>query len=101
MGEYIGKVKVTLKEGIPDNRGDALVNSLHQLGFAEVMEAKVGKYLEVTLSARTKRQAAKQLEGMNTTLFANPIIEEATTESVDRVLPPKPQGTRRRKSKAE
>ena len=101
MGEYVGKVRVLLKPEVPDNSGEALVKSLHQLGFTEIQDAKVGKYLEVTLSARNKRQASKQIQRMSETLFANPVIEEATTENIDRIPATKPQDPRRRKPKAE
>jgi phosphoribosylformylglycinamidine synthase len=101
MGEFIGKIHVNLKPEVPDNSGSSLVKTLHQLGFAQVLEAKTGKYLEVTLQARSHKQATKQIEQMNTIFFANPVIEVATTESVTKVPKVKPRGSRRQNPKAE
>lgn len=98
MGEFLGKIHVSLKPEVPDNTGSSLVKTLHQLGFTQVLEAKTGKYLEVTLQARSHKQATEHIEQMNITFFANPIIEVATTESITK-LPTQKPSTRRRKAK--
>lgn len=98
MGEYIGRVVVKLKEGVPDNTGNATVNTLHQLGFTDVLGAETGKLIEVTLTAPSLRSARKQLTEMNAKFFANPVIEEATIESINRTPSPQSQDARRRKT---
>ena len=42
-------VYVTLKEGVLDPQGSAVLGSLHSIGFAEVGDVRIGKYIEVTL----------------------------------------------------
>jgi phosphoribosylformylglycinamidine synthase len=45
----LARVYVTPKRGILDPQGKAVQHSLHALGFAEVSDVKVGKYIELQL----------------------------------------------------
>src|SRR5207249_11261353 len=40
------RVYVTLKRGVLDPQGKAVCTSLHQLGYREVTDVRVGKYME-------------------------------------------------------
>ncbi|MFD2045192.1 phosphoribosylformylglycinamidine synthase subunit PurS [Ornithinibacillus salinisoli] len=67
-------VFITLKQGVLDPQGKAIQTSLHSLGYQEVQEARVGKYMELQvedgpdLEARVKEMCDK--------LLANPVIED-------------------------
>lgn len=67
-------VYITLKQGVLDPQGKAIQESLNSLGFNEVAEARVGKYIEMqvedgpNLEARVKEMCDK--------LLANPVIED-------------------------
>jgi phosphoribosylformylglycinamidine synthase subunit PurS len=62
------------KEGVLDPQGQAVENSLRQLGFA-VAGARVGRVVEVALEASDPAEARAQLERMCEQLLANPLIE--------------------------
>ena len=62
------------KEGVLDPQGQAVENSLRQLGFA-VAGARVGRVVEVELEASGPAEARAQLERMCEQLLANPLIE--------------------------
>jgi phosphoribosylformylglycinamidine synthase len=60
------KVYVSLKGGVADPQGRAVNASLHALGFPEVEDVRVGRYLE----------ARRRVEEMCAALLANPVIED-------------------------
>jgi phosphoribosylformylglycinamidine synthase subunit PurS len=67
-------ILVRPKEGILDPQGQAVENSLRQLGFA-VTGARVGRLVDVELEATDSAEARAQLEHMCDQLLANPLIE--------------------------
>ena len=69
------KVYVTPKAGILDPAGSAIERSLHSLGFMEVREVRLGKYLELEIGADPDRVAAR-LDEMCRQLLANGVIED-------------------------
>lgn len=68
------KVYITLKEGVLDPQGKAVQDSLNTLGYQEVLETRVGKYLELTIKDGV--DVEKQVEEMCAKLLANPVIED-------------------------
>jgi phosphoribosylformylglycinamidine synthase subunit PurS len=69
-------VFVTLKRGVLDPQGKAVCTSLHQLGYREVTDVRIGKCMEVTLGGLPRREAEQRLKAMCDKLLANPVIEE-------------------------
>lgn len=69
------KIYVTLKNGILDPQGKAIEHALSALGFKEVKEARVGKYLEVALEPAPLDQIEKRVKEMCEKLLANTVIE--------------------------
>jgi phosphoribosylformylglycinamidine synthase len=72
---WLARIHVTLKPVVLDPQGDAVLTGLHQLGFAGVSGVRVGKYLEVTLTAEDQQQAEAAVHDMCARLLANPVIE--------------------------
>ncbi len=50
------------------------------MGYADVESVRIGKYIEVNLSAIDETQAHQQLDQMCDKLFANPVIENYRIE---------------------
>ena len=73
---YLARVYVTLKPTVNDPQGLTIRGALHSLGFADVESVRAGKYLEVSLAAKSRGQAEKQLTEMCRKLLANPVIED-------------------------
>ncbi|MCH7999231.1 MAG: phosphoribosylformylglycinamidine synthase subunit PurS [Chloroflexi bacterium] len=73
---YLARVYVTLKPTVNDPQGLTIRGALHSLGFADVESVRAGKYLEVSLAAKSRAQAEKQLAEMCRKLLANPVIED-------------------------
>ena len=73
---YLARVYVTLKPTVNDPQGITILGALHSLGFSDVASVRAGKYLEVRLDAKDRKQAEKQLTEMCRKLLANPVIED-------------------------
>ncbi|WP_070120963.1 phosphoribosylformylglycinamidine synthase subunit PurS [Bacillus marinisedimentorum] len=71
---YKVKVYVTLKQGVLDPQGKAVNNSLHKLGYDEVEDVRIGKYMELTVNDTANIE--ERIEEMCDKLLANPVIED-------------------------
>lgn len=74
------KVLVTLRQGVLDPAGQAVAQSLNQLGFASVKGVRIGKVIEVELDDMPEDEARKKLEAMGQQLLANTVIEDFEVE---------------------
>ena len=80
---YLARVYVTLKPTVNDPQGITIRGALHSLGFTDVGSVRAGKYLEVRLDAKDRKQAEKKLGEMCRKLLANPVIEDFRFELED------------------
>lgn len=76
MKELKAKVEIKLKPGVLDPQGKAILSALHNLGYGEIEEARVGKLIELKLKDKSKEEATKRIEDMCKKLLANPVIED-------------------------
>ncbi|WP_339217050.1 phosphoribosylformylglycinamidine synthase subunit PurS [Ornithinibacillus sp. FSL M8-0202] len=67
-------VYITLKQGVLDPQGKAIQESLNSLGYKEVEEARVGKYIEMKIEDGPKLE--DRVKEMCDKLLANPVIED-------------------------
>ena len=74
------KVYVTLKKGVLDPQGKAVIGALDTLGFKEVKDLRVGKFVEIELEAPTKDEAKKRVKEMCEKLLANTVMEDFKVE---------------------
>jgi len=72
----VARVYVTPKRGILDPQGKAVQHSLHVLGFGEVHDVTVGKYIELRLRDADRGAAAGRVREMCERLLANGVIED-------------------------
>ena len=81
--KLLAKVHVTLKTGVNDPQGQAILGGLHTLGFGGAEEVRSGRYLEVRLDAADKPTAEHAVKEMCEKLLANTVIETYRYEVVD------------------
>lgn len=74
------RLYVTLKEGILDPQGKTLQRALKSLGYDEVEDLRVGKYMEIELKGSDRAALEERLTEMSERLLANPIIEDYRLE---------------------
>ena len=77
------KVYVTLKQGVHDPQGEAVLGTLKHLGFEGVQGVRVGKYIELNLNGTSKNEAQSQVKSMCEKLLANTVIESYSFEVTD------------------
>jgi phosphoribosylformylglycinamidine synthase PurS subunit len=75
-------VLVRPKAGLLDPQGQAVENSLRQLGFS-VGLARVGRLVDLDVDAADPEAARAEVERMCEQLLANPLIESYEIEVVE------------------
>ena len=78
--KYHARIYVTLRPSVLDPAGTAVQLGLDHMGYTDVESVRIGKYIEVNLSAADETHAHKQLDEMCDKLFANPVIENYRVE---------------------
>ncbi len=53
------RVYVTLKRGVLDPQGSAVNRALHAMGFGEVSDVRLGKFIEVTIDEKAPAAASQ------------------------------------------
>ncbi|WP_274308283.1 phosphoribosylformylglycinamidine synthase subunit PurS [Solibacillus daqui] len=69
------KIYVTLKESILDPQGSAVQGSLEKIGYGEVKDVRIGKYLEVEIGD-TARDVDAIVKEMCEKVLTNTVIEK-------------------------
>ena len=72
----IAKIIVTPKPVVNDPQGITVRQGLASLGFTEISDVRVGKYIEVNLEASSEHEARQRVEAMCNQLLANHVIED-------------------------
>ena len=73
--EMIAKIHITFKNGVLDPQGKAVHHALKDLGYNEVSEIQMGKYLELKMDGVSREEAENRVTEMCEKLFANTVIE--------------------------
>ena len=81
----VARVIVTPKPVVNDPQGITVKQGLATLGFREVEDVRVGKYIEVSMEAESVHEARERVEAMCRQLLANHIIEDFHFE-IDQVV---------------
>jgi len=71
----LAKIHVTYKKGVLDTQGQAVHHALTDLGYDEVQQVKVGKYMEVRMKGLSEEEAQGRVREMCEKLLANTVIE--------------------------
>jgi phosphoribosylformylglycinamidine synthase subunit PurS len=72
----IARIVVTPKPVVNDPQGITVKQGLATLGFQEISDVRVGKYIEVRLEAGSEHEARQRVEAMCKQLLANHVIED-------------------------
>ena len=70
------KVIVTLKDGVLDPQGKAILQTLNGMSFSEVKQVRQGKYFDIEVDIQDKEKAKVKVEEMCKKLLANLVIED-------------------------
>ncbi|MXX96075.1 MAG: phosphoribosylformylglycinamidine synthase subunit PurS [Rhodothermaceae bacterium] len=73
---YKARITVTLRPAILDPQGKATHHALQNLGFDQISSVRIGKYMELQVSADTEEDAESVTRAACEKLLANPIMED-------------------------
>lgn len=76
------KVYITLKPALLDAQGRVVHNALKALGYDDVQQVRMGKYIELQITDPS-RPVGEQVKEMCDRLLANPVIEDYRYEVVE------------------
>ncbi|MBL7995119.1 phosphoribosylformylglycinamidine synthase subunit PurS [bacterium] len=69
------KIKILPKASVLDPQGKVVMQSLETMGFMNIEDVRLGKYIEIKLENMTKQEAEKTVDTMCQKLLANLVIE--------------------------
>lgn len=72
---FRAQVVVSLRDGLLDPQGKAVEGSLPALGWTNVSEVRVGRYVELDVEVPDQTAAVTQVDAMAERLLSNPVIE--------------------------
>jgi phosphoribosylformylglycinamidine synthase len=75
MRKYQAHIYVTLRPSVLDPAGTAVMSGLQHMGYDMVEQVRIGKYIELSLTAQDEEIARQQLDLICDQLLANPVIE--------------------------
>ena len=75
---YKAQVKINLRKTILDPQGKTVENSLHHLGYKNISDTRIGKYIEFMIDTPDEKQAKQIIEEACSKLLANPVMEDYT-----------------------
>ncbi len=74
------RVYVTLKKGVLDPQGRAVLGALKSMDFDEVTDVRIGKFMELEMEDGHGGDEEKRIAEMCDKLLANPVIEDYRIE---------------------
>ena len=73
--KYQAKIFVTLRSSVLDPAGVAVQSGLKQMEYNNVEQVRIGKYIELTITADSENSARQDLDKICDQMLANPVIE--------------------------
>ncbi|MEH2324078.1 MAG: phosphoribosylformylglycinamidine synthase subunit PurS [Nostoc sp.] len=73
--KYLAKIFVTLRPSVLDPAGVAVQSGLQQMGYDNVDQLRIGKYIELTITSTEEKKARQDLDQICNQMLANPVIE--------------------------
>jgi phosphoribosylformylglycinamidine synthase subunit PurS len=73
-------VRVIPRSGLLDPQGQAVEHALAALGFSGVTDVRIGKAIELTVTADSPEAAEAMVRRMCEQLLANPVTEDYAIE---------------------
>ena len=70
------RIFITPRRDVLDPQGSAVEGALHSLGFEEVGQVRIGRYVELRLDETDEAVATERLDAMCERLIANPVVED-------------------------
>jgi phosphoribosylformylglycinamidine synthase len=73
--KYLAKIFVTLRPSVLDPAGVAVQSGLQQMGYDNVENVRIGKYIELSITTSDQSKARQDLDRICDEMLSNPVIE--------------------------
>ena len=73
--KYIAEINVMPLKALLDPQGKAVSLSMHNIGFKEVSNVRIGKHITLEIEANTKKQAEMKVDDACSKILSNPVME--------------------------
>jgi phosphoribosylformylglycinamidine synthase len=73
--KYLAKIFVTLRPSVLDPAGVAVQSGLQQMGYDNVENVRIGKYIELIITSTEENKARQDMNRICDQMLANPVIE--------------------------
>ena len=73
--QYTAQIYVTLRPSVLDPAGVAVQSGIKQLGYENIDQVRIGKYIQLNLQAASEAEASDRLHQVCDRLLTNPVIE--------------------------
>ena len=79
---FTAKIIITLRKTILDPQGKAVEHSLQSLGYNNITDTRIGKYIELKIDAENIIEAQNTADKACTKLLANSVMEDYQIEII-------------------
>lgn len=73
---FHAKIVVTLRTSILDPQGKAVEHGIHALGYPDVKNVRIGKFIEMDIATESREEAERITREVSQKLLANPVMED-------------------------
>ncbi|MBG73960.1 MAG: phosphoribosylformylglycinamidine synthase [Chloroflexi bacterium] len=80
MKNYTVNIKITPLKAVNDPRGTQVMNGLENLGYSNLNNVSVGKYIVISIKAQNKEECENMIKKACEDFLSNPLIEEYSLE---------------------
>lgn len=80
---YKARINITLKPSILDPKGKASLGALHNLGYENIKNVRIGKSVELDIDADNEADARSAAELAAQKLLANEVMEDFEIELLE------------------
>ena len=83
MKKFLVKVEVKLKPVVLDPQGKAVLSALHNLGYDQVSDSRIGKLIELRIDSDSPDEVKSSVTDMCKKLLANTVIEDYSINIIE------------------
>lgn len=75
---FTAQIKITLRKSILDPQGKTVEHSIQSMGYNNIKNTRIGKYVELKIDAASEEEASRITGEICKKLLANPVMEDYT-----------------------
>ena len=73
--KFTADINVMPLKNLLDPQGKAVTNSMHNMGYKEVANVRIGKHMTLEIDANTEEEAMSRVNELCSKILSNPVME--------------------------